>query len=48
MFLIRINRGPKVNKQVDCINGGYPTADKYTAEEISQLDRKMNRKVHHR
>lgn len=47
VYLLRLNRGPKVNKSRDCIDGGYPTKGK-SEQEISLMDWKMNRKVHHR
>ena len=46
LFFIRANRGPPVNFETDCIDGGYPTG--LTPEEVRLLDWKMNRQVHHR
>ena len=47
VYLARLNRGPKVNVSTDCIDGGYPIKGK-TDQEISMMDWKMNRKIHHR
>lgn len=47
VYLARLNRGPKVNASKDCIDGGYPVKGK-TDQEVSMMDWKMNRKIHHR